>query len=85
MIKAVYIKLLLIIVVVLLVSSCSGNKKQTDGNSNVEELPDSIVEMRADQIKLAEIKLGTVEKRSMGRILKVNGKVTVAPQNSATV
>jgi RND family efflux transporter MFP subunit len=50
-----------------------------------EVLPDSIVELRGDQIKMAEIKLGNFETRSMGNILKVNGKVTVAPQNSATV
>ena len=52
---------------------------------NKEALPDSIVELRADQIKLANIELGMIEMRSIGNILKVNGKVSVAPQNSATV
>jgi RND family efflux transporter MFP subunit len=84
MIKATYYKALLFIVLVLAVS-CSGNKHQTVETAMSEELPDSIVELRADQVKMAEIQLGNFETRSMGKILKVNGKVTVAPQNSATV
>ena len=41
--------------------------------------------MREDQIKLADIELGTIEMRSLGNIIKVNGIVSVAPQNHATV
>ena len=43
------------------------------------------MELRDDQIKLANIELGGVEMRSLGNILKVNGIVSVAPQNLATV
>ena len=43
------------------------------------------MELREDQIKLANIELGTVEMQSLGNILKVNGIVSVAPQNLATV
>ena len=38
--------------------------------------------MREDQIKLADIELGTIEMRSLGNIIKVNGIVSVAPQES---
>ena len=41
--------------------------------------------MREDQIKLAGIQTGSVEMRSVSNTLKVNGIVSVAPQNQATV
>jgi cobalt-zinc-cadmium efflux system membrane fusion protein len=50
-----------------------------------EVLPEDIVEMREDQIKLAEIELGKIEMQSLGNVLKVNGIISVAPQNLATV
>jgi cobalt-zinc-cadmium efflux system membrane fusion protein len=72
-------------VIVILCISCSG-KKLTNNEAEVAEiLPDSIVEMRYDQIKTAEIDTGSVEMRSLNSTLKVSGKVTVAPQNFATV
>ena len=48
-------------------------------------LPEDIVELRADQVKLANIETGSIELRSLSGTLKVNGLVTVAPQNLATV
>jgi len=44
-----------------------------------------IVELRDDQIKLAGIETGSVEIRSLGNTMKVNGIVTVAPQSTASV
>jgi cobalt-zinc-cadmium efflux system membrane fusion protein len=41
--------------------------------------------MREDQVSLAKIELGSVEMKSLGRVLKVNGLISVAPQNRATV
>jgi len=52
---------------------------------DVEVLPEDIVELRDDQIKLAGIQTGSVEIRSVNNTLKVNGIVSVAPQNQATV
>ncbi len=65
------------------VSCTSGNK--TAAAIKVEVLPEDIVELRADQIKLANIKLGSVEMHSLGNKLKANGIISVAPQNFATV
>lgn len=65
--------------------SCSKGNKPVVETKNAEVLPEDIVELREDQIKLANIELGAVEMRSLGSILKVNGKVSVAPQNLATV
>ena len=62
--------------------SC-GKAAKTD--AEVEVLPENIVELRDDQIKLANIETGIFEMRSMSGTLKVNGTVSVAPQNLATV
>lgn len=50
-----------------------------------EELPEDIVELNAEQIKLAGIQLGKVEMRLVSGVIKANGIVTTAPQNSASV
>ncbi|MDD4921421.1 MAG: efflux RND transporter periplasmic adaptor subunit, partial [Bacteroidales bacterium] len=63
--------------------SCNGVKKTE--TEEVEVLPEDIVEMRSDQAKLANIETGIIELRSLSNTLKVNGAVSVAPQNLATV
>ena len=68
----------------LTVSCGNGSVKATEAIIK-ETLPEEIVELRADQIKLAGVEMGSVQTRSMGNILKVNGYVSVAPQNQATV
>ncbi len=65
-------------------SSC-GKASKTEAKGEEEMLPEDIVELRYDQIKLAKIETGKIELRSMGGTLKVNGIVSVAPQNLATV
>jgi RND family efflux transporter, MFP subunit len=65
--------------------SCTGNRKSTDNGKTAEVIPDNIVEMRDDQIKSADIDTGSIEIRSLSLILNVNGVITVAPQNFATV
>ncbi len=50
-----------------------------------EELPEDIVELNAEQIKLAGVQLGKVEMRQVSGVIKANGIVTTAPQNSASV
>ncbi len=65
--------------------SCSRENKISTENSVIEILPDDIVELREDQIKLAGIELGSIKIQSIGNTLKVNGIVSVVPQNLATV
>ena len=60
-------------------------KKSGTETKEAEVLPEDIVELRDDQIKLANIETGAIEMRSLSGTLKVNGTVTVAPQNLATV
>lgn len=50
-----------------------------------EELPDDIVEMNADQIAFAGIRLAEIEMRQVSGVLKANGLVIAPPQNLASV
>jgi cobalt-zinc-cadmium efflux system membrane fusion protein len=70
---------------VSLYSCTNGVSNSVEGTKKVEVLPENIVELREDQIKLAGIQTGSVEIRSVSNILKVNGIISVAPQNQATV
>ncbi len=65
--------------------SCNGEKKAGSEKKEIEIIPEYIVELRADQIKLANIETGTIEFRSLSGTLKVNGTIASAPQNLAMV
>ncbi len=65
--------------------SCNGGKKAEVETTSAEIIPENIVEMRADQIKLANIQTGSLEQRSMSGTLKVNGIVAVGPNSMASV
>ena len=73
-----------ILVLLIALSSCNGDKKPVEAKAE-EIIPEDIVELREDQIKLADIEMGTIDLKSMSGTLKVNGTVSVAPQNLATV
>ena len=64
--------------------SCSGNRNGGE-LEEAEVLPEDIVELREDQISLADIELGKIEMRAISNAVKANGIVTVAPGNKATV
>ena len=65
--------------------SCSLGSDTALDPEEAEVLPENIVELREEQIKLAGIQMGSIEILQLGNTLKVNGIVTVAPQNLATV
>lgn len=85
MIMTTYNFKLLALISFLFMALVSCNKESKIENKEEENLPEDIVELRDDQIKLAKIETGTIEMRSMNGTLKVNGIVAVAPQNLATV
>lgn len=76
---------IILLSLIIISGSCTKGGKSPVEEANVEVLPENIVEMRNDQIELAGIMMGGVESRSLGNTLKVNGVVSVAPQNQATV
>jgi cobalt-zinc-cadmium efflux system membrane fusion protein len=83
--RIAYIKPLFLICFAIYLSSCNSGKPAVEAKETEEVLPEDIVEMRDDQISLAGIEFGKAEPRMMGSSLKVNGVVSVAPQNLATV
>lgn len=85
MIKNSYKYLLILLLVAFASGSCGDGSKRAAEAKNTEVLPDDIVELREDQIKLADVQLGSIEMRSLNGTLKVNGIVTASPQNLATI
>ncbi len=85
MLKYSFISSTLITAFFIALLSCNGGKKTGNEAKETEVIPEDIVEMRSDQIKLANIETGAIENRSLSGTLKVSGMVTVAPQNLATV
>lgn len=83
--KISYISAAFLTVLFVVLVSCNSGKN-TDAESKEEEvLPEDIVELRADQIALARIETSSLGSRSLSGMLNVNGVVTTAPQNLATV
>lgn len=83
--KKSYISFAIISAFTFALISCREGKKDENIPEETEVLPEDIVELRADQQKLANIATGAVELRPMSVTLKVNGTVTVPPQNLATI
>jgi len=83
--KYKFITISIFVIFLIALSACNGNQKKAEETKVAEEIPEDIIEMRADQVKLANIETGTIEMRSLSGTLKVNGIVSVAPQNLATV
>ena len=70
--------------IISLFVSCTGNKT-SEVLVEKEVLPEDIVEMRYDQIKMAGIDTASIELRSLAGTVKVNGIISVAPKSFATV
>jgi membrane fusion protein, heavy metal efflux system len=86
MTKASFIISVIVSGLLISLNSCNkGDGKPVSEGPELEVLPENIVELRDDQIKLAGILTGSVEMRSVSNILKVNGVISAAPQNQATV
>lgn len=65
--------------------ACTKSNKSAAGSGKTEAIPDDVVEMRSDQIKLAGIDTGSLAMHYISTTLKVNGKVSVPPQNFVSV
>jgi len=87
MTKYNFISTAILLVFFMALVSCNGGAKGTTENKELEEevLPEDIVELRDDQIKLADIETAPIELQSLSGTLKVSGIVAAAPQNLATV
>jgi cobalt-zinc-cadmium efflux system membrane fusion protein len=72
-------------VLLALMVSCSQANKKPEAGISTEVIPDDIVEMRFDQIRVAGIDTGTIGLRLLCNTLNVNGIISVPPGDHATV
>lgn len=85
MTKYKFLTLIGLFAMIIAFASCNASGKKVTEAEETEVLPDNIVELRADQIKLANITTGAIEMRKLSGILKATGIIAVAPQNLAMV
>ncbi len=76
-------KKIFILIIALTAFSCGKNKNQEPQVQ--QEIKKNSVEMRADQINMADIKTGKIEKRLVSEIVNCTGTIEVPPNNKATV
>jgi cobalt-zinc-cadmium efflux system membrane fusion protein len=69
----------------LLFNSCGSSASKEAVVDVKEVLPENIVELNADQYKMANVKMGAIEFRSLSDLIKINGLISAPPQNIATV
>lgn len=69
---------------VILLTSCGSKPKETESKEE-EVLPENIVELSADQFKVAGIVYGSIEQKTLSNTVKANGIITVSPQNLASI
>ncbi|OFY59800.1 MAG: hypothetical protein A2Y87_07850 [Bacteroidetes bacterium RBG_13_46_8] len=78
-----FLPLCLTIMFLSVLFSCHSGKNTLPEKEEI--LPEDIVELREDQIKMAGIDTGTIELRVLSGTLKVNGTVIASPRNLATI
>ena len=70
---------------ILLLNSCGSSASKEAVVEVKEVLPENIVELNADQYKMANVQMGAIEFRSLSDLIKINGLISAPPQNIATV
>ena len=83
---------LIIVTLLFAITSCKNKATETkaetstkDTTAKKEEPTATEVELTDDQIKAIDLQTGSIEQRNLSSALKVNGKLTLPPQNQAQV
>jgi cobalt-zinc-cadmium efflux system membrane fusion protein len=83
---------LIILTLFFAITSCKNKATETkaetstkDTTAKKEEPTATEVELTDDQIKAIDLQTGSIEQRNLSSALKVNGKLTLPPQNQAQV
>jgi len=76
-------KNIIIILIGFLILGCQSKKEAIHTDS--PSLSESVVNLSAAQLKNTSIETGTLEKKSISSILKVNGQIDVPPQNMVSI
>jgi membrane fusion protein, heavy metal efflux system len=69
---------------ILILISCNSKPKDPEIKAE-EDLPENIVELSADQFKVANVEFGVIEPKNLSNTLKANGLITVSPKDLASV
>ncbi len=83
---------LIMLTLFIAISSCKNNATETkaepvtkDSAAAKEDHHETEVELTDEQIKAISLQTGSIEQRNLKSTLKVNGKLTLPPQNQAQV
>ena len=79
--KTIYITIMSGALVIL--ASCSGNKNAENQTKETEARRTEEVELTQEQLNTVGIILGKVEKKELGSVIRVNGKLKLNPQDKA--
>jgi len=83
--KKINLKSIIVFSVLIFTFVSCGKQNKSDTVESEEVLPDNIVELRHDQVKMAGIELDTIGIRVLSGTIKVSGTISAAPQNTAIV
>ena len=72
------------ILILLVATSCAADKKETPAVETTEET-ETVVTLTEEQYKNAHLETGSISRRNVPAVLKVNGKIDVPPQNMVSV
>ncbi len=71
----------LLLISVIFLNACSSPELE----EQTEDQPSNVIELTEDQVLQSNIQTGNLEKKNISKILKVNGKVDVPPQNLISI
>lgn len=70
-----------LLITCITIGACQTKNQET----NTPSTADSLIELTEAQLKNSDIKTGTLEKRRLSSLLKVNGIIDVPPQNMVSI
>ena len=77
-------RVVIFVLIIPALISCNTGAKNTD-IKEAEILPDDIVELSADQFRIAGVEYGAIELKNLSSTLKATGLITVPPKEFASV
>ncbi|MHC4453440.1 MAG: efflux RND transporter periplasmic adaptor subunit [Planctomycetota bacterium] len=69
----------------LLFSGCNNRSEISEIEKHHHEEAENVVEITPTQYKVAGIELGRLERKNLGSVIKVNGKLEAPPQNLVSI
>lgn len=77
--------ILFLIALLFLMSSCQSNSNTAQTTKGTNEHNENKLNLTAEQIKNAGVKIGQIEMKAIASTIKANGRIDVPPQNMVSV